>query len=165
MNKIKQVLSFVGDSHAPWLAARALTKSLVLTPALIYHEIMHLLVVAYGTICGVITDFEILRLDFLKVTKCVKEEDVEFQTLTSQLTIQYRSSFAWGRAVGLAPLIGYFLLIIYCIVFFHPLILIYCVYAAPTFMLSDVDIESLESLDYNSKRLRLIKRFKKFLTT
>lgn len=158
MNKIKQVILFVSESESPWYAFKTLVYCTLHFPALVFHEIMHLVVLFYAMLCGMASNFQITKMCIFEITKVEDHKNIN-----TQLSISYKSNFVWGRAITLAPLIGYFLLIIYCIVFVHPFILIYCVYATKTFMLSNVDIEALESLDYNSKRLRLIKRFKNFL--
>lgn len=125
-----------------------------------FHELMHLLVIGYGKLCGMITKFRITKLAFFEVTQNVEEG---FKTLTLQLAISYTSNKHWARMCSIAPLYGYIFLIIYGIICVHPFLLIYCVYAVRGFFLSSVDIETSENNGCNLQLAYYLRSFYKFI--
>ena len=160
MKKIQQLIQFVYTSQHPWCAVRILTHSILLLPALVFHELMHITLMGLGIIVDGVSNVTILERQFFHVQTL----DDGTKQLRTSLSINYSSrGFFWGKAVTLAPLYGYVMLVLYSLIIFHPLVLCYCVFAFPVFFLSDMDIKALEDLSYDPKKTILLKKIKTFL--
>lgn len=134
MNKIKSVISFIGNQKTTKFKIRIslfILQHLFEFPAFCFHELMHLIIICiYGT------DLKILNKYFFKV---------EGNTLSSYcLTIQWSSYNKFISIIGgSAPLIGWFLSIILLILTHHFFILIYFILAFRMFFLSEMDIRGM----------------------